>query len=110
MYGHIVFCSQLNLFQWLQNYLLPCPFKSLTGIDCPGCGFQRSVIALLKGNLHDSWLLYPASIPFIVTAIFVFLDMRFHWDKTNILKKALYVITGNMMAIAYLFKMYHTYV
>lgn len=28
-----------------------CPFKALTGLDCPGCGGQRMVYDLLHGDL-----------------------------------------------------------
>lgn len=27
-----------------------CPFKLLTGFDCPGCGFQRALHAALHGE------------------------------------------------------------
>jgi len=106
---NIVFCSQLTLLSWLQNHLIPCPFKYLTGIDCPGCGFQRSVIALLKGNLHQSFILYPATIPFILTGLWVIFDSRFHFDTKHIVKKTLYLLTGNIMLFAYLFKLYNLY-
>jgi hypothetical protein len=106
---NIVFCSQLTFLSWLQNHLIPCPFKYLTGIDCPGCGFQRSVIALLKGDFYQSILLYPAAIPFILTGLWVILDSRFHFDKKHIIKKTLYLLTGNIMLFAYLFKLYNLY-
>lgn len=28
-----------------------CPFKAMTGLDCPGCGMTRSLYALLHGDL-----------------------------------------------------------
>ena len=55
-----------NLFTWLSNHMLPCVFKKITGYNCPGCGIQRSVLALLKGNLYQSFMLYPATIPLII--------------------------------------------
>ncbi|MEO6524731.1 MAG: DUF2752 domain-containing protein [Mucilaginibacter sp.] len=105
----IIFCSHLNMFQWLQNYLIPCPFKKLTGIDCPGCGFQRSVIALLEGNLHQSLALYPAAIPLFITTLFVLFDMKLHFDKAHIMKKILYMVTGNIILFSYLYKMVGIY-
>lgn len=27
-----------------------CPFKAMTGLDCPGCGMTRGVYALLQGD------------------------------------------------------------
>lgn len=32
-----------------------CPLKVMTGLDCPGCGSQRMLHALLHGNLHSAW-------------------------------------------------------
>ncbi|MBK7377164.1 MAG: DUF2752 domain-containing protein [Chitinophagaceae bacterium] len=32
----------LNIIDWLQQHQLPCLFRQLTHIDCPGCGMQRS--------------------------------------------------------------------
>lgn len=31
-----------------------CPFKLLTGLPCPGCGFTKSVISFYKGDLVKS--------------------------------------------------------
>ena len=32
-------------------YFPKCPVKLLTGLDCPGCGSQRALHALLNGDL-----------------------------------------------------------
>lgn len=32
-----------------------CVFHRLTGYDCPGCGTQRAVHALLQGRVADAW-------------------------------------------------------
>lgn len=36
-----------------------CPFKLLTGLDCPGCGSQRAIHALLTGDLAAAWHAHP---------------------------------------------------
>lgn len=36
-----------------------CPFKLLTGLDCPGCGSQRALHALLTGDLRAAWRAHP---------------------------------------------------
>lgn len=44
-----------------------CPFKWITGLDCPGCGSQRAVHALLHGDIQsaaDHNLLLLISLPF----------------------------------------------
>ena len=42
--------------------LLPCPFKVLTGCDCPACGLQRSILHLLQGEWGRSFELHPAPL------------------------------------------------
>jgi hypothetical protein len=109
MYPLFIFCSLLDTTNWLQNHLLACPFKKLTGVDCPGCGFQRSIIALIKGNISESIHLYPAAIPLLITALFVLLAVKLKVDSHNMIKKTLYMITGSIIIISYIFKMQQLY-
>lgn len=48
---------------WLGTHLgLPlrlCLFKRLTGVACPTCGFSRSALSLLHGQLTQAWLYNP---------------------------------------------------
>lgn len=105
MYPLSIFCSHLSFIEWLQNHLLACPFKKLTGIDCPGCGFQRSVLALVQGHLKESLHLYPATIPLFVVTAYVLLNGKFHFDKSNHIRNVLYVITGIIIIGSYVMKM-----
>ena len=42
------------------SYLMPkCLFKMLTGYDCPSCGGQRALHALLNGRVYDAFMLNP---------------------------------------------------
>ena len=49
-----------------------CPFKLLTGLSCPGCGFQRALHAFLHGNwleaLHYNWFLI-CSLPYALALV-----------------------------------------
>ncbi|MHA6802866.1 DUF2752 domain-containing protein [Salinifilum ghardaiensis] len=52
----------------------PCPFRLLTGFDCPGCGGTRMLESLLRGDVaaalqHNAFLLLvgaPAAIAVLV--------------------------------------------
>ncbi|MCR5821282.1 MAG: DUF2752 domain-containing protein [Bacteroidaceae bacterium] len=37
-----------------------CPFHLLTGYNCPFCGAQRMVLALLQGQIAEAFWLNPA--------------------------------------------------
>ena len=101
-----LFCGRLAFGNWLQNHLLPCPFKFLTGIDCPGCGFQRSLTALLHGDISDSFHLYPATIPLIIFSLFGLADKFFNIDNSNHrFKKAGFMLVGVIILISYSIKM-----
>jgi hypothetical protein len=104
---NVIFCGYWAFTQWLQNHLLTCPFKALTGIDCPGCGFQRSVIALLQGDIHKSLYLYPATIPLFVINILTIADGRYRFDRKGYVKKSLYIFTAFIIASSYILKMSH---
>ncbi|MBR1801446.1 MAG: DUF2752 domain-containing protein [Bacteroidaceae bacterium] len=39
--------------------MLICPFHWLTGLDCPFCGAQRMVLALLHGQVAEAFWLNP---------------------------------------------------
>ena len=55
--------------------MLVCNFKAQTGFDCPGCGAQRSGIALLEGDFLGSFLLYPALLPLVITISLLFFQL-----------------------------------
>lgn len=93
------------------NFFLTCPFKYLTGLDCPGCGFQRSLIALFQGEWKESFQLYPATVPLLVTFMVAIPANYLSKRNSDKLIKVLYLITGSIIAISYFFKIFspHTH-
>jgi hypothetical protein len=49
-------------------HLLPCPFHSITGVKCPGCGMTHACIALARGDIAMAWNYNPFSIGLILLA------------------------------------------
>src|SRR5215213_1802588 len=51
-----------------------CPFHSLTGWYCPGCGSQRALSSLLHGNLLEAMhnnILMVLFLPLLLYSIFI---------------------------------------
>lgn len=49
-----------------------CPFRMLTGLDCPGCGSQRALHALLHGDIASAWrcnALLVAGLPVVALLV-----------------------------------------
>lgn len=44
----------------LEDYMLPCLNKKFLGFECMGCGIQRSVALLIRGEFVDAFFMYPA--------------------------------------------------
>ncbi len=48
-----------------------CPFRLLTGFNCPGCGVTRALHQILHGHFYTAFTLNPLfliAIPFLVFA------------------------------------------
>ena len=89
-------------------YLLPCPFKYLTGYDCPGCGFQRAVLALLTGNFQQSFHLYPAAIPILFTVVISLIANSWWGIKSKWLIYGLFMMTGSIIMVSYVYKLHNS--
>ncbi len=60
---------QMLLLSDLEKYMLPCLNKKLLGIECMGCGLQRSFSLLIQGEFVAAFKMYPA----IYTLVLLFL-------------------------------------
>lgn len=54
------------------NFFPRCVFLSLTGLECPGCGSQRAIHALLHGDIVAVWHFNAALFLFIPMLILLF--------------------------------------
>ncbi len=49
----------------MEEFMLPCLNKKYMGFECMGCGIQRSIALLLKGEFTEAFYMYPAIYPLI---------------------------------------------
>lgn len=84
--------------------MFPCLFKQTLHLDCPGCGFQRSALALLRGDLLQSLQLYPALIPIVSLLIITVLHLGFGLKHGAALIRYLQIGIGITIAVFYIYK------
>ena len=68
----VVICAGVAVYFFVDpeeaSWMPQCVFRRITGLDCPGCGSQRMIHALLHGNPAEAWRQNPfllLSIPYI---------------------------------------------
>lgn len=81
-----------------------CSFQEHIGVACPGCGIQRSILALLRGEILDSVVLFPALLPLL--GMFTFLGIHLVFNlKHGALVLKIFFITNSVLIIGnYLLK------
>lgn len=66
------------------GYFPPCPFRAVTGLECPGCGTLRGLHQLFHGNLAAALDLNPLMVltlpilgyAFVSSAVFATSGLR----------------------------------
>lgn len=87
-----------------EDFLLPCPIKKTFGVDCLGCGFQRALLILFKGNFAEAWQLYPPVFSVSIFLIFLFLSLADKKRNYSKLLKILLVFNLIFIPLSYFFK------
>jgi hypothetical protein len=84
--------------------MLACPSKKWLHVECPGCGPQRSLIALFRGDIHNSLGLYPATIPLLALLSFVALHLRYDFRYGGVVIKYLQLGVATIVLVFYIYK------
>lgn len=93
----------------MERFMLPCLNKMMFGIDCLGCGFQRSVLLLLKGEFHAAFTLYPAVYTILLFLVFLLLN-KFWKTKHHLKIKYGFIFINAIIVIgSYSYKMQHLF-
>jgi len=95
------------VFLGLENYMLPCYTKKILGFDCPGCGLQRSVLFLIKGEFKEAFLMYPAIYPLLLLFGFLALNKLNPIKYSNTITITLMVTTVSFILTNYILKLYN---
>jgi hypothetical protein len=88
--------------------MIPCSWKEHFGIECMTCGFQRSFFQLIKGELVDSFLLFPATLPLLLTFIVLFLHLLFRFKNGALAITGLFSISAVLIIINFSIRLIST--
>jgi hypothetical protein len=89
----------------MEEYMLPCLSKKLFGIDCFGCGIQRSIVLLLEGDFEGAFYMYPAIYSMLLFFLIIGINLV---DKSREYHKMIVflgIITAFIMVFSYFYKL-----
>lgn len=92
-----------------EDYMLPCLNKKMFGFDCPGCGLQRSVVHLTKGEVKQAYNMYPPVFSLLLLLAFIFLNLKYKFKNGIKIIIILAVVNTLVILINYYFKMTELY-
>lgn len=85
--------------------MLPCMSKQLLGMECPGCGLQRAVALLLRGEVVESFLMYPGLLPMLLLFGFMGADRVFRVPNGTRITSWLAILTVSAILINFALKL-----
>ena len=90
---------------YITIYLLgtTCLIKKAIGIDCPTCGLTRSLICLLKGDIHGYFEFNFLSLP---TLLILYLSFHIKNEKIKKILNVLIIALALAIFIRYIIKFY----
>ena len=94
-----------RLANWIESHQQACFYKKFLGVECPGCGMQRSFVELLRGNFAESLALFPALIPTIILIGYLILHLIFKYKNGANILKYLFIINTTIVVLSYIYKL-----
>lgn len=87
--------------------MLPCLFKTVFGIECLGCGFQRALFLLFEGHFFAAFKMYPALYSTLIFLLFLGFNF-FYKIKNNVqMGWILALLNGAFMMGGYYYKHFY---
>lgn len=71
-----------------------------------GCGMQRAILLLLKGEFLASFKMYPALFTLIIMFAYLVLHLRFHFKNGHKILLYLFYLNIGLILINFILKLY----
>lgn len=76
-----LFCVGALVLIRLLPYFYRCPFYSITGIPCPGCGMTRAFLAAVRMDWRQALRWNPMVYPFALCCLYAVVCFLAGWEK-----------------------------
>ena len=84
MAGGLLFAGlAYAVFVHFTGLAVPCVFRLITGLQCPGCGVSRMCMALLRLDFMAAWQANPAVFSMLPLGALVAADISVRYVKTG---------------------------
>lgn len=88
----------------IKEYMLPCLNKKLIGLDCMGCGMQRSIVFVFKGEFIQAFNMYPAIYTLLLLFIVISYNFFYNFKYSSRIILILSIINGFIIVLSFIFK------
>ncbi|TBN06805.1 DUF2752 domain-containing protein [Hyunsoonleella flava] len=92
------------LISELEKYMLPCLNKKFLGVECMGCGLQRSFSLLIQGEFIAAFKMYPAIYTLVLLFVVVGINAVKPFKSSNRIIIVLAILNVAIIVGSYAFK------
>ena len=89
----------------MEEFMLPCLNKQLLGLDCLGCGAQRALVLVFRGEFAAAFRMFPAIYSILLLLLFLISNLFIKFKGDWYVKVGLIVLSGLIIIGAYAYKM-----
>ena len=99
-----MFNAMFLISKGLEDYMLPCMWKKTFNVEWMGCGIQRSIALITKGEFVSAFYMYPAIYTLIGMFAFFLLHLKFQFKIGHKIILGLFILNISIIVISYLIK------
>lgn len=88
----------------IEDYMLPCLNKKLFGIECLGCGLQRSLLLIYQGEFVSAFYMYPAIYALIPLVLLIGINLFLKTKRLSKIINVLAIISITIIIISFTIK------
>lgn len=88
----------------IEDFMLPCLNKKFFGIECMGCGMQRSILLVFQGKFEEAFFMYPAIYSLMVLMGVIVFSLFKNFKNSNKIITILAILNGVIILINFILK------